>query len=109
MEFSTPRCADDVFNSVRVSRRDHSGVLVRPVTMQEQKTKSLMRTTFPVFIFVLTFALALTIPRLQLRGKVENGLVLLLPLAAVFCFWFPAAVCFRTIARSADVRVDPVH
>lgn len=62
--------------------------LVRPVTMQEQKTKSLMRTTFPVFIFVLTFALALTIPRLQLSGKVENGLVLLLPLALCFVFSF---------------------
>jgi hypothetical protein len=32
--------------------------LIRPVTNQEQKTKSLMRITFPTFIFVLTFALA---------------------------------------------------
>lgn len=62
--------------------------LIRPVTNQEQKTKSLMRITFPVFIFVLTFALALTIPRLQLSGKVENGLVLLVPLALCFVFTF---------------------
>jgi hypothetical protein len=62
--------------------------LIRPVTTQEQKTKSWMRITFPTFIFVLTFALALTIPRLQLAGKVENGLVLLLPLLLCFVFSF---------------------
>lgn len=62
--------------------------LIRPVTTQEQKTKSLMRTTFPVFIFVLTFALALTIPRLELRAQLEQGLVLLLPLVLCFVFSF---------------------
>src|ERR1041384_357722 len=63
-------------------------LLVRPVTMQEQKTKSLMRTTFPVFIFVLTFALALTIPRLEFRAQLEHGIVLLLPLLLCFVFSF---------------------
>src|SRR6185503_10585574 len=62
--------------------------LIRPVTTQEQKTKSLMRTTFPVFIFVLTFALALTIPRLELRAQLEHGIVLLLPLLLCFVFGF---------------------
>jgi len=62
--------------------------LIRPVTTQEQTTKSWLRITFPVFIFVLTFALALTMPRLQLSGKVENGLVLLLPLGLCFVFTF---------------------
>jgi len=62
--------------------------LIRPVTMQEQKTKSLMRTTFPVFIFVLTFALALTIPRLEFRAQLEHGIVLLLPLLLCFVFSF---------------------
>ena len=62
--------------------------LIRPVTMQEQKTKSLMRTTFPVLIFVLTFALALTIPRLALRPQLEHGIVLLLPLLLCFVFSF---------------------
>src|SRR4029078_12873612 len=32
-------------------------LLVRPVTVQEQKTKSWWRITFPTFIFLLTFAL----------------------------------------------------
>jgi hypothetical protein len=63
-------------------------LLVRPVTEQEQKTKSWMRITFPVFIFLLTFGLALTVPRLGLSGKLDNGLVLLLPL--VLCFAFAA-------------------
>ena len=62
--------------------------LIRPVTAQEEKTKSLMRITFPVFIFVLTFAFAATIPRLQLSGKLENGLVLLFPLLLCFVFTF---------------------
>ncbi len=62
--------------------------LIRPVTTQEQNTKSWLRITFPTFIFVLTFGLALTIPRLQLSGKVENGLVLLLPLLLCFVFTF---------------------
>lgn len=62
--------------------------LIRPVTAQEQKTKSLFRTTFPVLIFVLTFGLALTIPRLELRAQLEHGLVLLLPLLLVFVFSF---------------------
>jgi len=62
--------------------------LIRPVTMQEEKTKSLMRTTFPVFIFVLTFALALTIPRLEFRAQLEHGIVLLFPLLLCFVFSF---------------------
>src|SRR5678815_6627 len=63
-------------------------LLVRPITAQEQKTKSWMRMTFPVFIFVLTFGLALTVPRLGLSGKLDNGLVLLLPLVLCFAFAF---------------------
>jgi hypothetical protein len=63
-------------------------LLVRPVTEQEQKTKSWMRMTFPTFIFVLTFGLALTVPRLGLSGKLDNGLVLLLPLLVCFAFAF---------------------
>jgi len=61
-------------------------LLVRPVTDQEQNTKSWMRITFPVFIFLLTFGLALTVPRLGLSGKLDNGLVLLLPLLVCFAF-----------------------
>src|SRR6185436_5947584 len=59
-------------------------LLVRPITDQEQKTKSWMRITFPTFIFLLTFGLALTVPRLGLSGKLESGIVLLLPL--ILCF-----------------------
>jgi spermidine synthase len=59
-------------------------LLVRPVTEQEQKTKSWWRITFPTFMFVLTFGLALAVVRLGLSGKLANGLVLLFPL--VLCF-----------------------
>jgi len=59
-------------------------LLVRPVTEQEKKAKSWWRITFPTFIFMLTFGLALTIPRLGLSGKLESGIVLLLPL--ILCF-----------------------
>jgi len=59
-------------------------LLVRPVTDQEKKAKSWWRITFPTFIFILTFGLALTVPRLGLAGKLESGIVLLLPL--ILCF-----------------------
>lgn len=61
-------------------------LLVRPLTTQEQKTKSWMRITFPTFIFVLTFGLALTMTRISMPGKLENGIVLLLPLVLCFAF-----------------------
>lgn len=61
-------------------------LLVRPVTEQEQKTKSWMRITFPAFIFILTFGLALTVTRITMPGKLENGIVLLLPLLLCFVF-----------------------
>jgi hypothetical protein len=62
--------------------------LVRPVTTQEQNTKSFLRITFPVFIFALTFGLALTIPRFEFAAQLEHGLVLLLPLLLCFAFSF---------------------
>jgi len=61
-------------------------LLVRPVTDQEQKTKSWMRMTFPTFIFILTFGLALTVSRISMPGKLEAGIVLLLPLLLCFAF-----------------------
>lgn len=69
-------------------------LLVRPVTAQEEKTKKWMRITFPTFIFVLTFGLALTVTRLGVSGKVENGLVLLLPLVLCFVFSFRRPLVF---------------
>ena len=68
--------------------------LVRPITAQENATKSWMRMTFPALIFVLTFGLAFTIPRLQLAGRLEHGLVLLLPLALCFAFSFRRPLVF---------------
>jgi len=62
--------------------------LVRPITSQEKTTKSWMRMTFPLMIFVLTFGLALTIPRLGPSEKLEPALVLLLPLVVCFAFSF---------------------
>ena len=69
-------------------------LLVRPVTDHEQKTKSWWRITFPTFIFVLTFALAIIVPRLNLSGKLENGLVLLLPLVLCFALSFRRPLVF---------------
>src|ERR1044072_9019856 len=63
-------------------------LLVRPVTDHEQKTKSWMRITFPVLMFVLTLGLALTVTRITMPVKLENGIVLLLPL--ILCFAFVA-------------------
>ena len=68
--------------------------LVRPITAQENTTKSLFRITFPMLIFVLTFGLAYTIPRLQLTAKLETGLVLLLPLVVCFVFSFRRPLVF---------------
>lgn len=69
-------------------------LLVRPVTDQEQKTKSWWRITFPTFIFLLTFALALFVPRLDLSGKLENALVLLLPFVLCFVLSFRRPLVF---------------
>ncbi len=63
-------------------------LLVRPVTDQEQKTRKWLRITFPTFMFVLTFGLALIVPRLGFSGRLDNGLVLLLPLVLCFVFSF---------------------
>ena len=69
-------------------------LLVRPVTDQEQKTKSWYRITFPTFIFVLTFGLALVVPRFEFSGKLQNGLVLLLPLVLCFVLSFRRPLVF---------------
>ncbi len=83
-------------------------LLVRPVTAQETKTKSWMRITFPTFMFVLTFALALIVPRLSLDGKLENGLVLLLPLLLCFALSFRRPVVFAFGLAAHDVCVDSI-
>src|SRR5689334_9925361 len=59
-------------------------LLVRPVTVQEQKTNKWWRITFPTSIFVLTFGLALVVTRFEMSVELQNGLVLLIPL--VLCF-----------------------
>src|SRR6185503_4368312 len=69
-------------------------LLVRPVTAQEQKTKSWWRITFPTIIFVLTFALAIVVPRFELSGKLENAVVLLLPLVLCFALSFRRPLVF---------------
>ena len=63
-------------------------LLVRPATVQEQKTKSWWRITFPTFIFLLTFGLALVVPRFEMSGQLQNGLVLLVPLVLCFALSF---------------------
>ena len=69
-------------------------LLVRPVTDHEPKTKSWRRIAFPTFIFVLTIVLALVVPRFDLSGKLQNGLVLLPPLVLCFALSFRRPLVF---------------
>lgn len=69
-------------------------LLVRPVTAHEQNTKSWWRITFPTFMFVFTFALAIVVPRFRMSGKLENALVLLLPLVLCFALSFRKPIVF---------------
>jgi uncharacterized membrane protein YhaH (DUF805 family) len=75
-------------------------LLVRPITSQEQATKSWLRVTFPLFVFLLTFGLALFVPRFGLKPKLESGIVLLLPLLVCFVFSFRRPLMFA-LALSA--------
>lgn len=68
--------------------------LIRPVTTQEQATKSWWRITFPTFIFILTFGLSLAVPRFEFSGRLESGLVLLLPLALCFALSIRRPIVF---------------
>jgi hypothetical protein len=68
--------------------------LVRPITTQENTTRSWMRITFPLIIFSLTFGLALTVPRFGFPARMETGLVLLLPLMVCFAFSFRRPLVF---------------
>lgn len=58
--------------------------LLRPITSQERATAMWFRIVFPVFIFLMTYNLSWAAPRLGLPGKVEQGVVLLGPLALCF-------------------------
>ena len=60
------------------------GCLVRPLTQQEKQARPWWRLVFPSLVLLLTFALAIVIPRFALDEKLESGLVLLVPL--VLCF-----------------------
>jgi len=74
--------------------------LIRPVTAQEQATKSWLRVSFPLFIFILTIGLAFVVPRLELWARLEMSLVLLLPLVVCFAFSFRRPLVFA-LALSA--------
>ncbi|HKG46658.1 MAG TPA: fused MFS/spermidine synthase [Pyrinomonadaceae bacterium] len=69
-------------------------LLVRPVTAEEEKTRSWWRITFPTFIFVLTFGLAVILSRFEWPGKIENALVLLLPFVLCFVLSFRRPIVF---------------
>jgi hypothetical protein len=69
-------------------------LLLRPVTAGEQKTKSWWRITFPTFIFVLTVALAVIVPRFEMSGKLENAIVLLVPFVVSFVLSFHRPLVF---------------
>lgn len=68
--------------------------LMRPITSQEKATAMWVRIVFPLFIFLVTFNLALVGPRLGLGGRLENVLMLLVPLALCFALSFQRPIVF---------------
>jgi hypothetical protein len=82
-------------------------LLVRPITAQEQSTKSWFRISLPLFIFVLTCALAFVVSRFDLPGKLENGLVLLIPLVLCFALSFRRPLVFALSLASLMLASIP--
>jgi hypothetical protein len=68
--------------------------LMRPITSQEKSTALWFRIVFPLFIFLMTFNLSLVVPRMGLSGKVEQALVLLVPLVLCFGLSFQRPIVF---------------
>ncbi len=68
--------------------------LMRPVTSRERSTGKWFRIIFPLFIFLMTYNLSLFAPRLLLSGRLEKGLVLLMPLALCFVFSLQRPIVF---------------
>ena len=82
-------------------------LLVRPLTAQEQSTKSWFRITLPLFIFVLTCALAFVVSRFDLPGKLESGIVLLIPLVVCFALSFRRPLVFALSLSSLMLASIP--
>jgi len=82
-------------------------LLVRPITAQEQSTKSWFRITLPLFIFVLTCALAFVVSRFDLPGKLESGIVLLIPLVVCFALSFRRPLVFALSLSSLMLASIP--
>ncbi|HET6975592.1 MAG TPA: fused MFS/spermidine synthase [Pyrinomonadaceae bacterium] len=68
--------------------------LLRPITSQEKTTAMWFRIVFPLLIFIMTLNLSFVGPRLGLSGRLENGLVLLVPLALCFAMSFQRPIVF---------------
>ena len=68
--------------------------VMRPTTSQEKATDKWFRILFPTFILLSTFVLSMVVPRLGLSGRLQNGLVLLLPLVLCFAFSFRRPIIF---------------
>jgi hypothetical protein len=68
--------------------------LMRPITSQEKATGKWFRILFPLFLLLSTFVLSIVVPRLGLSGRLQSGLVLLLPLALSFAFNFQRPIVF---------------
>lgn len=68
--------------------------LMRPVTGQEKATGKWFRIIFPLFILLMTYNLSLFAPRLGVFGRLENALVLLVPLTLCFAFSLQRPIVF---------------
>jgi hypothetical protein len=69
-----------------------SGRASEPV--QPKTMRSWWRVTFPTLVFLITFALSYVVPRLHFSARVENGLVLFLPLAFCYALSFRRPILF---------------
>ena len=68
--------------------------VMRPTTSQEKADDKWFRILFPTFILLSTFVLSTVVPRLGLSGRLQNGLVLLVPLVLCFAFSFRRPIIF---------------
>lgn len=69
-------------------------LLMRPGTTQERATPIWFRVVFPCFVFLMTFNLSLIGPKLGLSGRLEQSLVLLMPLVVCFALSLQRPVVF---------------
>ncbi len=70
------------------------GCMLRPASSLQGRTGSRWLIAFPSILLTMTVVLSAFVPRFGLHAKVQNGLVLFLPLALCYVFSFRRPVVF---------------